>query len=339
MSNKQSSSYDTSPQSFSSYSNLIDLLPSVSQVPSWTCTQDQPDNTPSKKKDEKTPGKKKEEKPKKLKKGTKRKFENVEEAIRDQLTMKNVKFLKEFLKSEFGETGGNLRKDALVAKLVTRICSSVEEETDERDELFEDNIKKKALLIPTRMKQESFLVKGEKIAHVSSGGSHTVIVTDQCNVYAFGRNQNGQLGIGSFEDSPTPKKVVFDVVDDYIVNVSCGDRHTVFLTHKGRVYVCGANFNYQLGLGHNTNMSKPVLVDQMISRKIRRAVCGARHTVLITGKGKIYTAGLGSFGQLGHGDFADQPYFKKIEDIEWLCSSCSTKEHVNVALSSTYEGM
>ncbi|EFC35964.1 predicted protein [Naegleria gruberi] len=155
MSNKQSSSYDTSPQSFSSYSNLIDLLPSVSQVPSWTCTQDQPDNTPSKKKDEKTPGKKKEEKPKKLKKGTKRKFENVEEAIRDQLTMKNVKFLKEFLKSEFGETGGNLRKDALVAKLVTRICSSVEEETDERDESFEDNIKKKALLIVER-NQETY---------------------------------------------------------------------------------------------------------------------------------------------------------------------------------------
>ncbi|KAG2393033.1 hypothetical protein C9374_009610 [Naegleria lovaniensis] len=191
--------------------------------------------------------------------------------------------------------------------------------------------------VPTRINNEQFLSSNEQIGFVASGGSHTVIITTNHRVLSFGKNQNGQLGHGNFEDSSSPKEVQFDLMDDVIVYSACGDRHTVFLSNKGRVYVCGANFNYQLGLGHMSNVSSPTLVEQMMSRKIRRASCGARHTVLITGKGKIFTAGLGAFGQLGHGDFEDQPYFRHVEDIDWLCSSCSSKEHVNVALSSNYE--
>ena len=147
-----------------------------------------------------------------------------------------------------------------------------------------------------------------------------------------------KLGVGTFEDVNVPTKVVFhELVDDNIVFVACGDRHSVFLTSKGRAYVTGANFNYQLGLGHNVNINKPTLIEQLVMKKIRRASCGSRHTVLISAKGRMYSAGFGAFGQLGHGDFEDKQAYKKIEN-DWFCSSCSSKEHVNVALSSEFEG-
>jgi len=48
----------------------------------------------------------------------------------------------------------------------------------------------------------------EKIVHVSAGYAHTVLTTQSGDVYVFGQNDNGQLGLGAEED--------FDKGDDPI---------------------------------------------------------------------------------------------------------------------------
>lgn len=45
------------------------------------------------------------------------------------------------------------------------------------------------------------------IRQVSCGDTHTLVVTDAGVLYSFGRNQNGQLGLGMAEDVLTPQVV------------------------------------------------------------------------------------------------------------------------------------
>jgi alpha-tubulin suppressor-like RCC1 family protein len=71
----------------------------------------------------------------------------------------------------------------------------------------------------------------------------------------------------------------------------------------------------------------------MDRRRIRKAVCGARHTVLISSRGEMYSSGWGIYGQLGHGDNLDALYSKKIES-DWAAATVASKEHINLALTS-----
>ncbi|KAL9651614.1 hypothetical protein ABK040_001559 [Willaertia magna] len=201
----------------------------------------------------------------------------------------------------------------------------------------EDDVHSRIISLPTRVPLECFLKGGEKLCLIALGGSHTVLITNTNRIFVLGKNQNGQLGLGHNDDVDHPTELKFEpFLEDNVYSVSCGDRHTIFLTKKGKLYSCGSNFNGQLGLGHNSNVNTPKLCDVLSCKKAISVVCGSRHTVLITGKGKLYTVGSNAFGQLGHGDFKDQCYFKKIENMDWNCIQCSCRENVNVCLSSNF---
>lgn len=80
---------------------------------------------------------------------------------------------------------------------------------------------------------------------IACGDTHTLAVTDTGELYAFGRNQNGQLGIGSTNDALLPQHVealkvwvtveclscshhtewLNTCLDDCIDNVNQGQRH------------------------------------------------------------------------------------------------------------------
>jgi alpha-tubulin suppressor-like RCC1 family protein len=42
---------------------------------------------------------------------------------------------------------------------------------------------------------------------VACGDTHTLVTTDDGVLYAFGRNQNGQLGLGTNDDALLPRVV------------------------------------------------------------------------------------------------------------------------------------
>jgi alpha-tubulin suppressor-like RCC1 family protein len=175
-----------------------------------------------------------------------------------------------------------------------------------------------------------------KIKQFVSGGSHAAFLMEDDRIFTFGRNQSGQLGIGDTVDREDPVELKCEhFIDDKVIEIACGDRHTMFVTQKGFLYACGHNFNYQLGLGHNNSMITPVIVDNLKHKKIDRAYCGSRHTVVCTERGEMYSAGYGYFGQLGHGDNRDQMFFKKI-DIDWKVRSISCKEHLTVCISEDW---
>jgi len=82
-------------------------------------------------------------------------------------------------------------------------------------------------LVPLRVEA----LKDVKIVHASCGGYHTAAVTEDGLLYTFGWNQFGQLGQGasSFGEYESTPKVVEALRDRVVVQVACGDQHTIAL--------------------------------------------------------------------------------------------------------------
>ncbi|KYQ49672.1 RCC1 and BTB domain-containing protein 1 [Trachymyrmex zeteki] len=85
--------------------------------------------------------------------------------------------------------------------------------------------------------QFDILVK-KKVVHISCGAAFTVVIIDNGEVYGWGNNRYGQLGVGDMEDRTTPCQVD-SLIGTVIVQVVCGDRHTLALTDKGDLYAWG----------------------------------------------------------------------------------------------------
>jgi E3 ubiquitin-protein ligase HERC2 len=77
-----------------------------------------------------------------------------------------------------------------------------------------------------------------KVRSVACGEHHTVAVTENGEVYSWGRGRFGALGHESQEDLALPKKV--EGLTD-IVRVDCGSDYTIALDKNGKLYSFGDN--------------------------------------------------------------------------------------------------
>lgn len=65
-------------------------------------------------------------------------------------------------------------------------------------------------------------------------------------VYSWGKNNWGQLGIGTEESTFHPTEVI-ELRNKKIKDIAGGEDHTLFLTEEGEVFACGRNDDCQLG--------------------------------------------------------------------------------------------
>lgn len=82
---------------------------------------------------------------------------------------------------------------------------------------------------------------------------HTIMVKNDNDVVAFGRNDYGQLGLGHNNVRDEPTLLIKGI---FVQQIACGYIHTVILEENGDVLVTGHNLCGQLGLGHNHNQNK-----------------------------------------------------------------------------------
>ena len=95
----------------------------------------------------------------------------------------------------------------------------------------------------------------------------------------------------------TSKNVVFIAADSY---------HSACITEDGSTYTWGFGECGKLGHGDQTDRSSPTLVNGLVGIRAKEVACGARHTLIRTEDGRVYSFGCGMFGQLGHGNKEDR---------------------------------
>lgn len=164
----------------------------------------------------------------------------------------------------------------------------------------------------------SKILKGKEIIKGSCGDVHTVVLTKKGEVYSFGGGSFGQLGLGavskmpldsdSYPFMPTPTRIEsLNGID--IVDISCGDSHTMAIDKEGKLYSWGAAACGQLGIDNLATLPKdgegnpyeadPKLVTFFENMKVIQVSCGESHTLVLIEGGIVFSFGNSNSGQLG----------------------------------------
>lgn len=136
---------------------------------------------------------------------------------------------------------------------------------------------------------------GKNIIRVAGGRHHSLALTHNGAVLAWGYNQQGQLGTGTNATHRVPTPV--PNLAHGVTFISSGSYHS-FAIQNGAAYAWGNNGNGELGNGTFTNSNSPVPVVRLDSR-VTSIVGGYYHSLAIR-DGAVYAWGYNGHGQLGH---------------------------------------
>ncbi|XP_029507225.1 RCC1 and BTB domain-containing protein 1-like isoform X8 [Oncorhynchus nerka] len=112
------------------------------------------------------------------------------------------------------------------------------------------------------------------------------------NVYGWGYNGNGQLGLGNNGNQLTPCRLV-GLQGLCVLQIVSGYAHSLALTDEGLLYAWGTNTYGQLGTGNKSNQLSPVqIMAEKESRIVEIAACHSTHTSAAkTQSGQVYMWG------------------------------------------------
>ncbi|MBF0371370.1 MAG: DUF1566 domain-containing protein [Magnetococcales bacterium] len=136
----------------------------------------------------------------------------------------------------------------------------------------------------------------DPVAKISAGSDHTLALTEGGTVWAWGANENGQLGNGNTEENATPAEIagLTDVVD-----IFTGLYHNFALQEDGSLWAWGSNFYGQLGDGTTDSRLTPVHVQDVTD--VATVAASYKHSVAVRTDGTVWTWGYNGYGQLGDG--------------------------------------
>jgi hypothetical protein len=143
---------------------------------------------------------------------------------------------------------------------------------------------------------------------VSVGESYGLAVTSTGQLYAFGENLYGQLGLatgsGTSSPNPTPTLVSLPGATGAVSHVAAGAFHALALTTTGQLYGFGSNFGGQLGNAVNTESSTPNPTPTLVSLPGASApasdiTAAYNFSLALTASGQLYGFGLNRYGQIG----------------------------------------
>tara|TARA_B110000208_G_scaffold21771_1_gene27540 strand:+ start:109 stop:1068 length:960 start_codon:yes stop_codon:yes gene_type:complete len=190
---------------------------------------------------------------------------------------------------------------------------------------------------------------------VVCGADHSIAVTKDGEVYAWGSNDYGQLGFDSDKKNVNVPKKVVGLEGHTVVQVDASHYHSAALTSEGEVFTWGwgggtsAKDVFQdalfgsggigaLGHGDLEDRAVPTRVEALVEDGIRvkHVSCGKSHTVVLTEDGMVWSWGKGDSGRLGHCSTEDFMYPEPVEILnEELgpCSQISCGESFTLALA------
>jgi alpha-tubulin suppressor-like RCC1 family protein len=150
------------------------------------------------------------------------------------------------------------------------------------------------------------------VVAVAAGDFHSLALANNGKVFAWGRNNNGQLGQGNTVNSSLPVQVKIndgttgggglpDPAVDPVVAIASGENHCLARTQTGKLYAWGLGTAGQIGNGQSVtqNYARQV-AGALASGGVTYIAAGGRHNLAIYQNG-VWTWGSDQYNQLGHG--------------------------------------
>ncbi len=147
------------------------------------------------------------------------------------------------------------------------------------------------------------------IAQIAAGGGQNLILTSTGQLYAFGGNAYGQLGIatnsGTVNPNPTPALVNLPGATGTVAQIAAGESHSLALTSTGQLYAFGNNRYGELGNATNNGNNNPNPTPTAVTLPgatgpVTQIAAGSVHSLALTSTGQLYAFGDNHHGQLGN---------------------------------------
>ncbi|MFM7679888.1 MAG: RCC1 domain-containing protein, partial [Roseiflexaceae bacterium] len=135
---------------------------------------------------------------------------------------------------------------------------------------------------------------------VQANGNHTCAKSTTNELYCWGNNASGQLGIGSTTNKNLPTAVLTPSGVTF-ASISMGNAHTCGVTGAGAAYCWGINDYGNLGINSTVMRTSPTLVTKPTGVSFASISGGQYHTCARTTTNHAYCWGQNTFGRLGDG--------------------------------------
>src|ERR1051326_2222419 len=142
---------------------------------------------------------------------------------------------------------------------------------------------------------------------IAAGSVHSLVLTPDGRLFAWGFNGSGQLGNGRRTNSvmiPAPVPLPAGVSSWNAI--AAGQYFSIALANDGNLYTCGSIDGSSTDGKTNAWIFLPVPLPVNVTNWLKVAA-GPKHVLAVAGNGALYAWGVGSSGELGNGDFTNSP--------------------------------
>ncbi|XP_019299869.1 probable E3 ubiquitin-protein ligase HERC4 isoform X6 [Panthera pardus] len=154
-----------------------------------------------------------------------------------------------------------------------------------------------------------------QIVQVACGYYHSLALSKASEVFCWGQNKYGQLGLGIDCKKQASPQLIKSLLGIPFMQVAAGGAHSFVLTLSGAIFGWGRNKFGQLGLNDENDRYVPNLLKSLRTQKIVYICCGEDHTAALTKEGGVFTFGAGGYGQLGHNSTSHEINPRKVFEL------------------------
>jgi alpha-tubulin suppressor-like RCC1 family protein len=146
------------------------------------------------------------------------------------------------------------------------------------------------------------------VVQTAAGARFTLALSASDQLYAFGSNEYGQLGVASGSGmsgpNPTPQLLALPGAVGRVAQLAAGSTHSLVLTSTGELYTFGENQFGQLGRSANSGTENANRVPERVSLpgasgQAVQIAAGIEQSLVLTSTGQLYTFGGNRYGELG----------------------------------------
>ena len=167
-----------------------------------------------------------------------------------------------------------------------------------------------------------------EIVSIAAGGSFSLAITKEGDVFSWGDNRFGQLAQPT-ETTYTPLKVIGI---PQIISVAAGRGHSLAIASNGDAYSWGLNASGQLGLGDLNDRNQPILIESL--PRIASIEASGNFSFGLSRSGEVFSWGQNFNGQLGTGSAGleadtDEPNLISISEISDISTGLAHSIAIN----------